>query len=135
MLRARAQRAAGCRGRAHVIPTTLSTRLQRVTCLTASCTIVRPRRGLLFVRGWLVVTEAKRVSVLAPDGEVRQTIDLPGAGQLWGACKDENRAYVTDIRAGQVRAAGRTWATFSLHLLSSSPALPASLPLLTPVVC
>ena len=55
------------------------------------------------MRGWLVVTEAKRVSVLAPDGEVRQTIDLPGAGQLWGACKDENRAYVTDIRAGQAK--------------------------------
>lgn len=55
------------------------------------------------MRGWLVVTEAKRVSVLAPDGELRQTIDLPGAGQLWGACKDENRAYVTDIRAGQAK--------------------------------
>jgi DNA-binding beta-propeller fold protein YncE len=60
-------------------------------------------RGLLFVRGWLVVTEPKRVSVLAPDGEVRQTVELPGAGQLWGACKDENRAYVTDIRAGQAK--------------------------------
>lgn len=55
------------------------------------------------MRGWLVVTEAKRVSVLAPDGELRQTIDLPGAGQLWGACKDETRAYVTDIRAGQAK--------------------------------
>jgi len=61
-------------------------------------------RGLLFVRGWLMVTEAKRVSVLSPpDGEVRQTIDLPNAGQLWGACKDESRAYVTDIRAGQAK--------------------------------
>ena len=60
-------------------------------------------RGLLFVRGWLVVTEPKRVQVLAPDGELRQTIDLPGAGQLWGACKDESRAYVTDIRAGQAK--------------------------------
>ena len=55
------------------------------------------------MRGWLVVTESKRVSVLAPDGEVRQVIELPGAGQLWGACKDENRAYVTDIRAGQAK--------------------------------
>ena len=63
----------------------------------------RARSGLLFVRGWLVVTEPKRVSVLAPDGELRQTIDLPGAGQLWGACKDESRAYVTDIRAGQAK--------------------------------
>ena len=61
------------------------------------------RRGLLFVRGWLLVTEPKRLQVLAPDGEVRQTIDLPGAGQLWGACKDESRAYVTDIRAGQAK--------------------------------
>ena len=60
-------------------------------------------RGLLFVRGWLVVTEPKRVSVLAPDGEVRQTVELPGAGQLWGVCKDENRVYVTDIRAGQAK--------------------------------
>lgn len=50
-----------------------------------------------------MVTEPKRVSVLAPDGEVRQTLELPGAGQLWGACKDENRAYVTDIRAGQAK--------------------------------
>ena len=41
--------------------------------------------------------------MLAPDGEVRQTVDLPGAGQLWGACKDENRCYVTDIRAGQAK--------------------------------
>ena len=55
------------------------------------------------MRGWLMVTEAKRVSVLAPDGDVRQTVDLPGAGQLWGACKDENRVYVTDIRAGQAK--------------------------------
>ncbi len=29
-------------------------------------------RGVVFARGWLVVTEAKRVSVLAPDGELRQ---------------------------------------------------------------
>ena len=50
-----------------------------------------------------MVTESKRVSVLAPDGEVRQTVELPGAGQLWGACKDENRCYVTDIRAGQAK--------------------------------
>ena len=43
------------------------------------------------------------MSVLAPDGEVRQTVELPGAGQLWGVCKDENRVYVTDIRAGQAK--------------------------------
>ena len=61
-------------------------------------------RGLVFVKGWLVATEAKRVSVLAPtDGEVRQTIELPGAGQLWGIAKDESFAYVTDIRAGQAK--------------------------------
>jgi len=60
-------------------------------------------RGLIFVRGWLAVTEPKRVTILSPDGELRQTIELPNAGQLWGACKDEMRMYVTDIRAGQAK--------------------------------
>ena len=74
-------------------------------------------RGLAFVKGWLLVTEAKRVTVMSPtDGEVQQIVELPGAGQLWGVCKDvgdtskdaagtakDTRAYVTDIRAGHAR--------------------------------
>jgi len=60
-------------------------------------------RGLLVVKGWLIVTEAKRLTVMAPDGEVQQILELPDAGQLWGVCKDETRAYVTDIRAGHAK--------------------------------
>jgi len=60
-------------------------------------------RGVLVVKGWILVTEPKRVTVLSPDGEPQQILELPGAGQLWGACKDESRAYVTDIRAGHAR--------------------------------
>lgn len=105
-------------------------------------------RSVLIVKGWLLVTEPKRVTVCAttragrgracagactgggahldswrrvlaptcipflfpqimsPDvGEPQQTLELPGAGQLWGACKDEaqTRVFVTDIRAGHAR--------------------------------
>lgn len=61
-------------------------------------------RGLVVVKGWLLITEPKRVTIMSPsDGEVQQILELPGAGQLWGTCKDESRAYVTDIRAGHAR--------------------------------
>lgn len=62
-------------------------------------------RGVLIVRGWVLVTEAKRVQVLSPDGEVKQVLELPGAGSLWGACKDNDnqKVYVTDIRAGHAK--------------------------------
>jgi len=61
-------------------------------------------RGLAIVKGWVVVTEARRVQVLSPEGESRQVLDIPGAGSLWGVCKDEqSRAFVTDIRAGQAK--------------------------------
>lgn len=61
-------------------------------------------RGLAIVKGWVVVLEARRVQVLSPEGESRQVLDIPGAGSLWGVCKDEqSRAFVTDIRAGQAK--------------------------------
>ena len=56
------------------------------------------------IKGWLVVTEARRVQVLSPEGESRQVLEIPGAGSLWGVCKDEHgRAYVTDVRAGHAK--------------------------------
>ena len=61
-------------------------------------------RGLCFAKGWLLVAEAKRVSVLSPTGEARQVCDLPGAGLLWGVCAaSDARAYVTDVRAGNAK--------------------------------
>eukprot|EP00900_Chrysochromulina_parva_P018358 jgi/Chrpa1/26523/Chrysochromulina_OHIO_Genome00004884-RA len=63
-------------------------------------------RSVIIVKGWLLVTEPKRVTIMSPDvGEPQQTLELPGAGQLWGACKDEaqTRVFVTDIRAGHAR--------------------------------
>ncbi len=63
-------------------------------------------RGVLIVKGWVLVTEAKRVQILTPDGESKQVLELPGAGSLWGAAKDneQQHAYVTDIRAGHAKA-------------------------------
>ena len=62
-------------------------------------------RGVAFAKGWLLVAEAKRVSVLSPQGEVKQILELPGAGLLWGVCgaADGKRAYVTDVRAGNAK--------------------------------
>jgi DNA-binding beta-propeller fold protein YncE len=61
-------------------------------------------RGVAIVKGWVVVTEARRVQVLSPEGESRQVLEIPGAGSLWGVCKDElGRAYVTDVRAGHAK--------------------------------
>ena len=62
-------------------------------------------RGLAFAKGWLLVAEAKRVSVFAPSGEVKQVLELPSAGLLWGVCSspDGKRAYVTDVRAGNAK--------------------------------
>ena len=64
-------------------------------------------RSVMLVKGWLLVTEPKRVTILSPDGELQQCLDLPGAGQLWGACKDEAHVYVTDIRAGHAKVGRR----------------------------
>eukprot|EP00322_Chrysochromulina_rotalis_P029239 CAMPEP_0115834230 /NCGR_PEP_ID=MMETSP0287-20121206/3577_1 /TAXON_ID=412157 /ORGANISM="Chrysochromulina rotalis, Strain UIO044" /LENGTH=331 /DNA_ID=CAMNT_0003287661 /DNA_START=15 /DNA_END=1010 /DNA_ORIENTATION=- len=61
-------------------------------------------RGIAIVRGWVVVTEGRRVQVLSPEGECRQVLEVPGAGSLWGVCKDEqNRVFVTDVRAGHAK--------------------------------
>lgn len=61
-------------------------------------------RGIAIIRGWVVVTEARRIQVLSPEGDSRQVLDVPGAGSLWGVCRDEqSRAYVTDVRAGHAK--------------------------------
>ena len=62
--------------------------------------------GLCFARGWLIVVEAKRACVVAPDsGTVKQVLEFPQAGMCWGACYDEeqSRVYVTDIRANKAK--------------------------------
>ena len=43
-------------------------------------------RGIAFAKGWLLVADSKRVSILSPTGEFKQVLDLPGAGLLWGVC-------------------------------------------------
>jgi hypothetical protein len=62
-------------------------------------------RGLAFVKGWLVVAESKRVSVLSPQGEPKQVLELPGSGLLWGCCRlaDEKSLLVSDVRAGNAK--------------------------------
>ena len=61
-------------------------------------------RCVAIIKGWVVVTEARRVQVLSPEGESRQVLEIPGSGSLWGICKDEHsRAYVTDVRPGHAR--------------------------------
>lgn len=62
-------------------------------------------RGITFAKGWLLVADSKRITILSPAGEFKQVIELPGAGLLWGACSalDGKRAYVTDVRAGNAK--------------------------------
>ena len=71
-------------------------------------------RGLAFAKGWLLVADSRRVSVLSPvlredaDAIVKQVIDFPVVGQLWGICAvtdadNRTRAFVTDTHAGKAK--------------------------------
>lgn len=64
-------------------------------------------RGVAFVKGWLIVSEAKRVSLFSPNGDCQQALQLPGTGQLWGCCATEidgeTVALVTDVRPGNAK--------------------------------
>jgi len=64
-------------------------------------------RGVAIVKGWVVVTESKRISVFSPAGEPQQILQVPGTGQLWGCCAaeidGESKVLVTDVRPGNAK--------------------------------
>ena len=60
--------------------------------------------GVAVVRGLLVVSEEKRLQVLTPKGVPLQVLTLGGG--LCGLCADEQRVWVADRHADQVRALG-----------------------------